>query len=68
MMKEILSERELYKQGSYRRIVRWYKGWCEGLRIKGWQGQETIIEKDAVTALETFMVNGNYRKATTFNT
>lgn len=55
-MKEILSERELYKQGSYRRIVRWYKNWQEGLRIKGWRGQETKVEKDVVIALEVFEV------------
>lgn len=63
-----LGEEILSQQGSFRRVRRYYPGWFhpEGLisgvhywwSKNGWQGQETIVEQDAIGPIRTFKVSG----------
>lgn len=59
---ELLGEQIIYEKGSLRRVRRYYRGWYPNmgplsvLTSTGWQGQETIVEMDAVRPVRTFMV------------
>jgi len=55
---KILSEEIIYQQGSFRRVRRYLKGWHpeRGRLHSGWQGKETIEEKDVISPIKTFEV------------
>lgn len=55
---EVLDEQVLYQQGVYRRVRQYLRGWHPELGVlhMGWQGQETIVEKDMIRASVKFMV------------
>lgn len=57
---ELLDEQILYQQGSFSRVKRYYRGWHLELggifTNKGLKGQETIVERDAIRPVRTFMV------------
>lgn len=55
---EILGEQVIQKQGSFRQIRRYVKGWHpeEGRLTYGLQGKETIIDKTSIRPLITFDV------------
>lgn len=48
---EILDEKILYQQGTFSRVRRYLAGWHPELGILhiGWQGPETIVERDIIT-------------------
>jgi len=55
-MKEILAEQEIYRQGSFKRVRQWLKGWHDGIRIWGWRGKETLVEKDIIKPIKEMKV------------
>jgi hypothetical protein len=61
MNPELLSERVIEKQGSFEKVVRYWKGWRPELEnavlLNGWQGRETRQEIFIVRARQTFKVN-----------
>lgn len=57
---EILDEQILAQNGSFKRVKRYLRGWHPDLpnaRLHmGWQGRETIVEKDVITPIKTFTI------------
>lgn len=55
---EILDEQILAQNGSYRKVKQYLKGWHPdlGKLHMGWQGKETIIERDVISPVRTFTV------------
>lgn len=58
---QVLSEEELYRQGSYARVKQYVRGWHpeEGILHWGFTGKETIIERDVISPVMTFNVSSN---------
>ena len=61
MNPELLSEQVIEKQGSFEKVVRYYRGWHPSLRGavlmgNGWTGRETRQETTIIRAVKTFMV------------
>ncbi len=56
---EVLDEQVLYQQGAYKRVRQYLRGWYPKLGVlhMGWQGQETIVERDVITASVRFRVS-----------
>jgi hypothetical protein len=61
---QILSEEIIYEWGSFKRVRRYLKGWHpeRGKLSFGWQGKETIEEKDVIIPIKTFMVENEQRE------
>ena len=54
---ELLDEKIIYKQRSYKRVKRWYKGSHPiGVVIKGLTGWETVVEQDVIVPMGKFQV------------
>ena len=55
---EILDEHILYKNGSYERVRRWFRGRHPklGVLVQGYTGWETIQEYDRIRPMHTFTV------------
>lgn len=54
----ILDEQILYQKGSFKRVRQYLRGWHPelGKLHMGWQGRETVVEKEAVAPAATFTV------------
>lgn len=55
---EVLGEIVLFQQGTFSRVRRYLRGWHPeaGTLHSGWQGPETIAEKDVIKPLGVFQV------------
>lgn len=53
---EILDRQILFENESYKRVREYVRGWYpdKGILHVGWQGRETIIERDVITPIHTF--------------
>lgn len=58
---EILDEEIIFQRGCFKRVRRWLKGAYPGLGviIKGFTGQETVIEQDVIVPMGRFQVIDN---------
>ncbi len=55
---EILDEHVIHRNNSYCRVRQWLRGVHPelGVIVKGWTGLETLVEKDVIRPMKTFMV------------
>ena len=58
MRNELLGEETLYQQGCFRKVRRYWKGWCpeKGEQIDGWTGPETVEDVTIVEPIRKYMV------------
>ena len=55
---KVLAEEVLTGQGTFRRVRQFLSGWHSelGIMTNGWQGRETVVEKDSIRPLFVFRV------------
>ena len=60
---KVLSENTICQQGGFRRVRRYLEGWHpkRGRLHFGWQGKETIEEKDVISPIKIFEVKDENR-------